>query len=134
MIILLPLRGWMGDAMAMEMALGSAASITTKTIANYPYSTADTGTFHINNSGISAPCPGHMDLTLAPVTHDEQPQDASTDDHCATCGVCQICHTVAVTVSPPFLQSKLSPHILRPVSGMQFASAPSAPGIKPPIF
>ena len=42
MIVLLPLRGWMGDAMATDMAISMAASVanTTKTIAAGAYQTS----------------------------------------------------------------------------------------------
>ena len=44
MIALLPLRGWMGDVMAVEMA--SQTMNATKSVANYVYPTRAKGQFN----------------------------------------------------------------------------------------
>ena len=141
MIALLPLRGWMGDVMAVEMA--SQGMNATKSVATYAHSTGATGQFDGKNAALTqAECPGHaaMAVGLAADPVDAlAPGDAAgaADDaangHCNTCGVCQICHTVAlanaVALSPP----DFTPHPLPFMGSIRFASALTALGQKPPI-
>ena len=101
MILLLPLRGWLGDAMATEMAGKTMPvmqqQVATKIIAGHAHKTSDAS--HLSHE-TPAPesaqalldCAGHSSETALQPT-------ASHDGHCGSCQVCQVCHSVAL--SPP---------------------------------
>lgn len=129
MIALLPLRGWMGDAMAMEMA--SQQIFAMQSIASNEESTGASGHLHVNSEEPHTECHGHAGAA-ADVNVSESP-DSAMHDHCNTCGACQICHTIAVTAMTGMMVESAMPHVLRPAGGIQFASAVSAPHLKPPI-
>lgn len=144
MIVLLPLRGWMGDAMATNMAINTAINTTfgfentPKTIAASAHTASVSGQFDDKLSRQAAPafsvpvhsdCGGHVSGEAAPAA---QAHDAR-DEHGKLCHSCQACHTVAL---PPPLQAAKSgfaaPPML-PTAAAQFTSAYTALGQKPPI-
>ena len=141
MIALLLLRGWVGDAMANEMAL---APLQHPHQASQPQLFA-TKTIAAHAHGISANTRLDLQSTLPAVPGAAQaPHDcaghAANDDtfpaafaHCPSCDACQACHSVAlipacVNASPAF-----GPRIELPAQAAHFASADAAPGQKPPI-
>lgn len=136
MIALLPLRGWVGDAMAMEMV---AATLQQPRIAiNFIASHADmargTAQFEVHHEAmVHADCPGHTATTSGSDTPTDSQHQADAAD-CATCAACQICHTVALTPIPLQMASAALPTVQPPSSSHHFASAERAPGFKPPIF
>jgi hypothetical protein len=117
LIALLPLRGWMGDAMATQMAAGQ--------LQHQPMQTVD-----------SAHAEPHAENT--PPLHDcaGQDDDGSTQadgGHCKTCAACQACHTVALSRAGPGLMPVLSAPGLPRTAADLFASADAALRKKPPI-
>ncbi|WP_395058662.1 hypothetical protein [Polaromonas sp.] len=131
MIALLPIRGWIGDVMATEMASSSpAVSVATKIIADHTLSVWADGHFD-HSSGAAGPvaaapdCAGHG--------NGDSPVPASSA-HCEVCPACQACHTVALSptaIATAPVQAPLPPPH-SPVA--RFASADMAQGQKPPIF
>ena len=142
MIFLLPLRGWMGDAMATDMAIDMATGLVsaTKTIAASAYKTSLNDQFEYKSASYVAPtsavqvhpdCGGHasasVEAVLSQDTHDAQ------DGHCTPCQSCQACHTVAL--SPPVAKSmaifnfKGQPD----AAALPFVNADAALSKKPPI-
>ncbi|MES2687345.1 MAG: hypothetical protein V4706_11015 [Pseudomonadota bacterium] len=129
MIALLPIRGWVGDVMATEMAstMATQPENATKMVAAHAHGAGAEGQFDHETAPQQAAatmpdCPGHGDAP-APATH------AS----CDACQACQACHTVALTppaASPASVMTALAPPH-SPVA--RFASADMAPGQKPPI-
>lgn len=122
MIVLLPLRGWAGDAMATQMA---SAAIATESVAFPAHETAATATFDHQNQ-------------VKPDCHEVNTQTAMTDmtanqDHCGTCQSCQACHTVALSASPLEVTASFTSPQLRPTRAAAFTSAAAALGQKPPI-
>ena len=138
MIILLPVRGWMGDVMAMEMAVGSVTAINKG--AAHAYSTGSTGQLGINLADSHVQCPDHAGMLMdmgADVNDGANAapsEDSAALDPCSHCSACQICHSIALMVATPLLAALAQPHQLRPASGLQFASATTAPHLKPPII
>lgn len=117
MIVLLPLRGWVGDVMATEMASSVAVHLQTA-----PQALDD----HAQQSQVAQAvpdCAGHA-------TAQDSPEG---DTHCATCTVCQACHTVALLPEPAHSAAVLSPPALPYSPAAAFASAHVALGQKPPI-
>ncbi|MGJ7485312.1 hypothetical protein ACSFA2_08640 [Variovorax sp. LT2P21] len=129
-IVLLPLRGWLGDAMMLApvqqatvghamhaMADGAVTTLTAHTLHTTP--SADAHDMHAAHAA--------MDLDA---THDAP--DSGHGAH-TTCDTCQFCHSVAVTAWPEVPMPAAAP-AHAPVAGvMRFASAEAVPGFKPPI-
>jgi len=127
MIVLLPLRGWVGDAMATQMAAGQL---------QHREAQAAVQAAHVHEA-MDATYAGHH--AQAPVVHDCADQTTndggndSADGHCETCAACQACHTVALSPaaidSMPVFSAPILPH----PAADQFASADAALRQKPPI-
>jgi hypothetical protein len=158
MIALLPLRGWMGDVMAVEMstAMASQNAVAITNIANYLYTPWENAQFdHLKAKSAAPDCPGHAAMasgipTAAPgaaalaqldgavIDHaihhamDDASGDA-TNAHCNTCGVCQICHSVALTQSGVSNLPDFASHTLPAMGSDRFTSAVAALGQKPPL-
>lgn len=131
MLVLLPLRGWLGDAMALErMGQAWQPSLPAATHAMHQRLTGSDAQAHDGQrAALHADCPGHTSAANAP---SDDAQHGSAD--CATCAACQICHAVGLTPIPPQLGAA-------PVTAGQpqghvphFSSAERAAGFKPPIL
>lgn len=130
MIALLPLRAWVGDAMAVSM-LG------------HPVASAVGTTAHPSASAHSHPdCPDHagwmpLAVTAAYDLHDNvhsmaNPADATQPDHHQH-SVCDVCNGPALVVSRPLAPQVLQAHTLLTLPTERFASIALQQGIKPPI-
>ncbi|MDO8310297.1 MAG: hypothetical protein Q7T25_00005, partial [Sideroxyarcus sp.] len=133
MIALLLLRGWMGDAMANEMALSSVQhrQLATNTIANKTDGISAEAHFHAKSKASASfsdmqaahDCDGHP-------AHDTLP---AADGHCDACAACQSCNSLALTpaavAANPVYGSHGRPH----ATAAPFDSAEAALGQKPPI-
>lgn len=106
-ILLLPLRGWLGDAMALDVAPPAVAA-------------------HAD----------HAAHDMAGMDHDHgaTPAPAQAQPDCqSTCGNCQLCHSVALTVWPALALLGEAPRQAPVFEPVAFASAEPARGFKPPI-
>ena len=131
MLVLLPLRGWVGDAMATQMAAPALVQQTAGAgVAGIHTHNADTPTHP--HSGLSqadtattaTDCAGHTG------SGSSSPADALD---CQSCVACQACHTVALAV-PVHIDTELSKAPGEPLSVVsRFTSADRALGLKPPI-
>ena len=133
MIALLPVRGWVGDAMASAMV--SDRLVATNSIAAHadPMRSAA-------SSDAQDVAPDHADChgkaaMAASSEAPAQPTAATTQDGdaCGSCTACQVCHTVAMAVPVVTVTPVLPHHATPPAMGQQFASAVPARGFKPPI-
>lgn len=121
LIALLPIRGWVGDAMAGQMIGQHIAATSIATVA-------------VANQGASLPghdgCAGHS-MAATPAPAEAPATDINAD--CGTCTSCQVCHSVVL--APPSVDSGISlvQHRVAAPRGMRFASAEPARGFKPPI-
>jgi hypothetical protein len=116
MIALLPLRGWMGEAMATEM---SAMYLIANKATNVP-ATADI----IKNTRMS-----DCDMHKAANPHTSETSEAKS-----TCTHCQACHAtglVSTVQIASFDQVQYAPPLAQ---NSQFASANIAHSQKPPIL
>jgi len=133
MIALLTLRGWMGDAMATEMALVQLQNpqFASKSIVDGPHETgAQTYFLHETGSPVAFQdaqdadgCAGH--------SHDHPSHAVNAG--CDSCAVCQIGHTSTLSTMADS-STILSARAPRPAAATAFTSADAAPGQKPPIF
>ena len=134
MVLLLPLRGWVGEAMAGQMLQQHGALISAA--AGDPASSAHAHA-HAHASG-PAHASGHdqaHDCDHAP-GHAPAPGDASgpASGHadCPTCASCQVCSSVALFtlawLPTPIAYSHPQPEAAQP----SYASAEPALAFKPP--
>ena len=127
LIALLPLRGWVGDAMATQMAAGQIQHQAVQSAAEAGHLHEDVEMAHTSHA------------TETPALHDcaELPADGdnshAADGHCETCAACQACHTVALTPAAPALPPYFSASTLPLPAADPFASADAALRQKPPI-
>ena len=133
MIALLPLRGWLGDAMATEMAVMQIGHALTaeRRVAGYPGSTASAESTQA----------AHHEMPVAPAGHDcgeaaaAAVSDAgdSGDGHGVSCQSCGVCHTLALSRAFEASSPAASAVSLSSSRTAPFASAEAARGQKPPI-
>ena len=142
MIALLPLRGWVGDVMATQMAVGQMQERATvddtarrdarpaaiKSIAAYA-SHSGAGSTFVDDLTSDQAVVGVPDCS----NHAQSADAASTDAGCANCAMCQVCHTVGLTETNSSTVSESHPETQPRASVSQFASAVAALGQKPPI-
>jgi hypothetical protein len=130
MIALLPIRGWLGDAMAVEMVRHSlpAASL----VSQAPSSGAMAAQAHCHEA---MGADGSMDAMADHAgSHDSSSNDNGADHQgCGTCTACQVCHTVALGGMPLIDTVHSAPQAPPAAHATRFASAEPAPGLKPPI-
>lgn len=128
LIALLPLRGWVGDAMATQMAAGQVQHRQTQAAAQAEHVHEAVDTAHA----------GHKEAAPEIALHDctgqaDEGSSHSADGHCETCAACQACHTVALSLAAPGPMPVFSaPTLPRPAAD-PFASADAALRQKPPI-
>ena len=116
MIVLLPLRGWAGDAMATQMA----------THVTNPAVSVEAGAALTHDMGSAADCAGHQ-------ANKQADSSDSKSANAETCQACQACHTLALsgnTAIDSVLFEAPSPPL---VTAAQFTSADTALRQKPPI-
>lgn len=147
MVVLLPLRGWAAGGMATQMAthqmtlqqIASEPQEATETIADNHLNTRTSGHFHHEMQPTVAvqaqpDCHGQPGA----VTHAGQARDAATNHsqsaECgSTCGVCQVCHSVALALSLPLPLTAAPAQAGARAELPRFTSADRALSLKPPI-
>ena len=129
MIALLPLRGWISDAMATAMVTAQVQQQTaTKIVATRAHEVEaqahqDVEVVNAGTVQTAADCSGHA------FGEDEH----ADDTHCNTCSACQACHTVALSPPTVDVTTTVNPRTLPRAVVAQFVSAEHALGQKPPI-
>jgi hypothetical protein len=108
MIALLPLRGWIGDAMAMAMLAAPAHTMNQAAATD------------------AAPCPDHALTSDGAGT-----QDGSTTDHAHKS--CDVCNGPAMALSALAVPNVTPVHGMLAPPAERFASSEPQRGIKPPI-
>lgn len=118
MIALLPLRVWVGDAMAMERMSSALISVHAAETMSHERHEAQ-------------PCHEHAgDAHTAPAG---EGNNSHAGGDCSSCTVCQICHSVALTGLLPLITAAALPTAAPHTHAVLHASAERAPGFKPPI-
>jgi hypothetical protein len=130
MIALLPIRGWLGDAMALEMARHSmpAASASVAAAATQA---------HCHEAMDAMDAMDRMDtdsgMQMAMDMPDSHGNGGADHQGCGTCTACQVCHTVALGGMPLIDTVHGAPQAAPAAHASRFASAEPAQGLKPPI-
>lgn len=139
MIALLPLRGWLGDAMAMQMVTGHTGTI--EIVATHAYPIRAEADFSLNSQASTLPChdaaldtahpadPGLSATLLATTASGDTPAHGD----CAQCTTCQVCHSVALSPGANRLPLLTLPTQAVHSGQTRFVSVPRAPQHKPPI-
>lgn len=126
MIALLPVRGWVGDAMATGMAAGQLQyqPEAAKSIASHAHETGMQA--HFNHEAAAQAVTDCASHAAGGTSH-------TADTHCGSCSVCQACQTVALSTMAPDLTPVVHRFTRPRAVAPQFASAEAALGQKPPI-
>ncbi len=111
MITLLSLRGWVGNAMAVEMASQQAVQAEVR---GSPVMPED--------------CPMHAQ-TGAEAASDPVAAGA----HCNDCNTCELCLALASFTWPTVAMGAFTPRVGPPSDGHPFSSAENVTRLKPPI-
>ena len=126
-IVLLPLRGWLGDAMMLAPVQSATAGHAMHAMVD---DAVPTHTMHAQQSGDA------HDMHAAHAAMDPgATHDASDSGHGAhtTGDTCQFGHSGAVTAWPEVPMPAAAPAHAPIADVMRFASAEAVPGFKPPI-
>lgn len=129
MIVLLPLRGWISDAMATGIVTAQVQQQTaSKMVAPHVHEAGmqahqDTEVVVAAASQTAADCSGHASGV----------DDHADNTHCNSCSVCQACHTVVLSPEAADVIIAFNPRTLPRAVVAQFVSAEAALGQKPPI-
>jgi hypothetical protein len=123
LIALLPLRGWVGDAMALALPIahgnGAAVLMDHHTAAgDAPHHAAAA---HHTADGRTPPVPACGSHTAT-----------DTDGH-GTCSACDVCNGPALVWTPAVAATPTWPHSRVALASARFASCEPKQGIKPPI-
>jgi hypothetical protein len=111
-ITLLPLRGWVGNAMAVDMASQQAQA------------RADVQ----GSPAMPEDCPMH-----AQAGAEAAGDPLAAAAHCTDCDTCELCLALASFVWPTVALASFPPHAGPPSAGHPFSSAESIARLKPPI-
>lgn len=137
LVMLLVLRGLLGDAMAM-----GTAPVLAPTEPAHHQASADTGSAlnarmdpQTSPDGcVHADHPGHKVQVATTCTAFKTSAGSDcSHEHGPTCSTCNICHSALFTPDLPVPPQALASAALRPLGGERFVSAPAALLIKPPI-
>ncbi len=114
-MVLLPLRGWTGERMAIDMAAQQLLQSVHASAQN------------LNEAPVAslAPCHGPE--------QSEPSHGAGEISACESCGACQACHSVALSLGTRWALVLTAARVLPAAASDPFASAEAAPGYKPPI-
>jgi hypothetical protein len=129
LIVLLPLRGWVGEAMAGQMLQQATAGAHAHAMAQASQH-AHAPAMHGDTAAPHAMAAGCCDDDSAHAPAQAAPSHAGGD--CGTCASCQVCSAVAL--APP--QAAVAPagftHPPPPAPERRYASAERALAFKPP--
>ena len=134
MLILLPLRGWMGDAMATSMAItelraSSNSAFVSVVDANKLSKFQGEEVVQVQSSAghatfVSPDCEGHTSFDQ--VSSDET-------DHCTPCSACGACHAASISTTAPTWAAVVHVASLLTWSVDAYFSADEVSRQKPPI-
>lgn len=110
MIVLLPVRGWAGDFMGIQMALAGATPVAHE---------------------MPADCPMHASADMG--AHHGGGDDKADDGPGSNCTSCQLCTPVAQSPAAPQLLTHAPARSAPASARSEFVSASLAPAVEPPI-
>ena len=127
MIALLPLRGWVGDAMAVDMAmqqvLMTKSSASSATLAGF-----DAASTHA--SAMPEDCPMNVQSKDGRSVEGDEPGETAS---ACNCNSCELCLALASLNLPTLATAVFTPYAEPPSRGTRFSSAERVFNLKPPI-
>ena len=132
MIALLPVRGWMGNAMAIDMAVnmamqqGSMAQSSTKGATPVSGIRAASTTA----AGMLEDCPMSAQSKDGKSVDGEPAGDTASS---CNCNSCELCLALATSTFPTLATATFTPHAEPPSHGTRFSNAERVFNLKPPI-
>ncbi|WP_431097614.1 hypothetical protein [Polaromonas aquatica] len=124
MIALLPVRGWVGHAMAVDMAAQQVMQAQQAAPAAEPGAEA---------SAMPEDCPMHAQASSPAELAGSTETPAADGSHCEGCNTCQLCLALASFTWEGPSHAAFAPHAEPLAGGSNFSSADRASGFKPPI-
>ena len=140
MLVLLPLRGWAGNVMAINMVAGMATATATAATTAERHAPADNAA---SQSAMPADCPMHTQALAAGAPGDSRNESVASavvnpsnqaSAYCTSCDTCELCLAVANPAAAAWALSQTERHIVPVAFNTSFTSAASASNLKPPIF
>lgn len=125
MIALLPVRGWVGNAMAVDMA-AQQVMLAQAT----PEADAGSGA---EASAMPEDCPMNAQASNTADMAGDPEAPVADGAHCKGCNTCQLCLALASFTWPGLQAAGFTPHAEPLPGGTRFSSAERASGFKPPI-
>lgn len=141
MLVLLPLRGWAGNLMAINMASGMVATAAAKTAT--PAERHAPAENAVSQSAMPADCPMHTQAVAAGASGDSPNESVASavvnqsnqaSAFCTSCDTCELCLAVANPAAATWALSQTARHSAPVAFNTSFTSAASASNLKPPIF
>ena len=124
MIVLLPLRGWAGNAMAVDMAVQQVL-VAQSSAANTVAMAAE--------SVMPADCPMHTQAVVDKALDGKTDPAGAAKGHCHSCDTCQLCLTMASWTNIAWPADTVTRPAAPLLVGNDFRSADTAASFKPPI-
>lgn len=131
LVLLLALRGLLGDAMAMGIAPTQPHASTEAHGA--VHALMDHGTAHEAQATVHDHGSGLHGAVAPDACAPDTPCADCGQGHGPGCAACGICHSALFHPGLPVVPQAQAPATPRPHRGARFASAPAALAIKPPI-
>ena len=128
MIALLPIRGWVGDAMAVDMAMQQV--LMTQSSASGETLVSGRGAALTTSAAMPEDCP--MSARNQDGKSVEGEPAGETAASC-NCNSCDLCLALATFTLPTLATAAFTPHAAPPSLGTRFSSAERVFSLKPPI-
>ena len=128
MIALLPIRGWVGDAMAVDMAMQQV--LMTQSSASGETLVSGRGAALTTSAAMPEDCP--MSARNQDGKSVEGEPAGETAASC-NCNSCDLCLALATFTLPTLATAAFTPHADPPSRGTRFSSAERVFSLKPPI-
>lgn len=131
MIALLPIRGWMGNAMAIDMAAGMAMQQALMAQGSTEGATPVSSSNAALQAAAAMPedCPMGAQGQVEKSVEGGQAGDASS----CNCNSCELCLALATITFPTMATAAFTPHAEPPSHGTRFSNAERVFSLKPPI-
>ena len=128
MIALLPVRGWMSNAMAVNMAMQQVSVAQNSTKGAMPVS--DTNAASATAATMPADCPMSAQNQDEKSAEGKQPGDTAS---LCNCDSCELCLALATVTLPTLTIAAFTAYAEPPSHGIRFSSAERVFSLKPPI-
>ena len=132
MIALLPIRGWVGDAMAVDMAAGMAMQQVSKAQSSAEGAMPVSGSNAASQAAAAMPedCPMGAQSENGKSVEGEPAGETAAS---CNCNSCDLCLALATFTLPTLATAAFTPHAAPPSLGTRFSSAERVFSLKPPI-